>query len=663
MKRPRVYILAGLGAVLAFWCCLILACLVLGWVGSKTGANVDSLELLPPEPAPSTEVARREPTAGERETGKLVEGADVPGRDLVDLAQRLRGMPATFDPTPPPGAPVYEPGDTATFWLHDIQANSHFSSTARLGYATAHAYWWIEEGYDIPPDDLARSAANFEEQTYPTNRRLFGSEWSPGIDGDVHVYIFLGNVPGVGGYYSPPDEYPVAINRWSNEHEMFYINLENAMPGDAYFDGILAHEFQHMIHWAEDADEASWVNEGLSELAAQLNGYDVGGTDYEFLWAPDTQLTTWSDMEVSGPHYGASYLFMAYLHGRYGDEAIRRLVAEPADGMAGIDAMLDGVDPDGRRFVDVFADWTAATYLDTPSLADGRYDYSSLTVDAPRLTARYSDYPVDQRAAVSQYAADYIRLDDPNNVTVEFTGSTVVPLVGNRVNSGSYQWWSNRSDEGDARLTRAFDLTGLTEAGLKAWLWYDLETDYDYAYVEVSTDGGQTWDLLANEHTTTTNPSGNSYGPALTGTSGDGSEPVWVEQHFDLTPYAGREILVRFEVVTDEELNYRGLCIDGVSIPELGYSHDAETDGGWQGEGFIRVTDHIPQQFLVYVILRGRGTADTVVQHIPLDATQSGRLKLAGLGTEVTGAILVVTAQAPSTTEPAVYHTHIGPAP
>ena len=51
-------------------------------------------------------------------------------------------------------------------------------------------------------------------------------------------------------------------------------------------------------------------------------------------------------------------------------------------------------------------------------------------------------------------------------------------------------------------------------------MWYDLETDYDYAYVEVSADGGKTWDILANEHTTITNPSGNSYGPGFTGASG-----------------------------------------------------------------------------------------------------------------------------------------------
>ncbi len=41
-----------------------------------------------------------------------------------------------------------------------------------------------------------------------------------------------------------------------------------------------------MIHWAEDRDEDTWVNEGLSELAGLVNGYDVGSTELEFSLQP-----------------------------------------------------------------------------------------------------------------------------------------------------------------------------------------------------------------------------------------------------------------------------------------------------------------------------------------------------------------------------------------
>jgi hypothetical protein len=498
--------------------------------------------------------------------------------------------------------PEYDVGDRQTFWVHDVEAISFFTSTASLQYETPHAYWWVEEGYEIPADDLEWSAQRFENQTYPTNRRYFGSEWNPGIDGDPHVYIFLGDVPGVGGYFSSPDEYPASVRPNSNEHEMFNINLDNAMPGNDYFDGILAHEFQH-DPLGRDRNEDAWVNEGLSELAAHVNGYDVGGSDYLFSTSPDTQLTAWSELEDSGPHYGASYVFLAYFLEQYGEDAVRRLVAEPDNGIDGINAVLAQVDPDQRRFDDLFGDWVVANYLDKPRLAAGHYGYADLQIEQPQHAAYHTTYPVRQRASVHQYAADYIVLEAQGDLTAEFTGSLTIPLVGNDTHSGEYQWWSNRGDDGDATLTRAFDLSGLESATLQTWMWYDLEEDWDYAYVEVSTDGGNTWTLLANETTTTTNPSGNSYGPALTGVSGGGDHPRWSLERFDLSPFAGGPIFIRFEVITDEALNLAGLCLDDVSIPELGYQDDVEAGtGGWEAEGWLRVTSQIPQQFVVQVI-------------------------------------------------------------
>jgi immune inhibitor A len=652
MNRSFRYIAIGLGVAVLFWCCATIVGLGLAW------ASIEQIFMIvEPQATEETTTAagidRRPPTPEEHHTADLLAGATVPERDLIDLARRLRGVPIVGDLAPKSNPPSYELGDVVTFWLHNAETSEFFTADAALGYVTPHAYWWIEKGYSIPADDLTQSALSFEDKTYPTNRQVFGSEWTPGIDGDPHVFIFLGYVPGVGGSYSPPDEYRAEIIPHSNEHEMFYINLDNAMPGNNYFDGILAHEFQHMIHWKQDRDEDSWINEAMSELAGQINGYDVGGSDIAFCQEPDTQLTTWSALDASGPHYGASYLFGVYVLDQYGPGAIHQLVAEPENGIAGVDAMLATEDSSGRRFTDLFGDWLIANYLDDPQLSNGRYGYPEIAVPDLRLAARHSKYPVDQEAAVHQYAADYIRLEGRGDLTVEFTGSTVVSLVGNQPHSGQYQWWSNRSDESDARLTRAFDLTGLQQATLQAWMWYDLEVDYDYAYVEVSTDGGETWTILANDHTVTTNPSGSSYGPALTGKSGGDNGPGWVQESFDLTPYTGLQVLIRFEVVTDEELNRPGLCLDDMAIPELGYAHDVETgDDGWLAEGFLQITGQVPQQFLVQLITFGD---ETRVERMALDDLSHGTVTIPGLGQSVDRAVLVVSALAPVTTEPASY--------
>jgi len=652
--------LLWIGLALIAGCCLVTICSLSGLAlvfGLRPWIE-PAVVVLPTERDVPTPVVR-EPTNPEQATLLALAEADLPQRDLLELNERLGGRSIRL-PEATPAPRGYRLGDRETFWVHDTFTTSYFRSTAVLRYETEHAYWWVEEGYEVNAAALERSARAFEEHTYPTNLRVFGSEWSPGIDGDPHVYIFLGNVPGVGGLFSGPDEYPASIRQRSNEHEMFYISLDNARPGNSYFDGILAHEHQHMIHWFHDRNEDTWVNEGLSELAAHLGGYDLGGSEDAYLSMPDTQLTTWPDLEDASPNYGGSFLFLLYFYQQYGEEAIRRLVAEPANGMAGFQAVLAEVDP-GRSVEDLVADWLIANFLDDIDGAAEEHGYDSLSLDQVALSARHGSYPVDRRGAVAQYAADYIVLEGEGDLLVEFEGSSLVSLVGNETHSGSYQWWAVRGDEGDATLTRAFDLSGLEEATLQAWTWYDLEVDYDYAYVSVSDDGGETWTLLENEHTTTLDPSGSSFGPALTGLSGGGESAEWVQQSFDLTPFAGGPVLVRFEVVTDDSVNHPGLAVDDISIPELGYADDVEAgDGGWEAAGWLRVADHIPQDLLVQVILLGD---EPRVERLDLDEKRAGTLRLSGLGSDVEQAVLVITGLAPMTTEPAVYRYRVSPAP
>jgi hypothetical protein len=144
---------------------------------------------------------------------------------------------------------------------------------------------------------------------------------------------------------------------------------------------------------------------------------------------------------------------------------------------------------------------------------------------------------------------------------------------------------------------------------------------------------------------------GNNLGNGWTGKSG-GDPAQWVEERVDLTPYAGKTILLRFEYVTDDAVNRPGFCLDDVAIPELSYRDDAETDGGWQANGFLRANNTVPQRYTVQVIAFGD---QTTVTPLPLDEWQRGRLTIAGFGSQVKRAILAVSALAPSTTELAPY--------
>jgi hypothetical protein len=682
----RLFMAAAAGAGLT--CCVLVACFVgvvtaaflggyIAWVPQDqppalptplvTPKSLPQHLYLTPTPQARPSVA---PSAQSQEQSwpsvVALERAVVPERDLYDLTRRLRHMSVPIRATVPPRAGGYSIGDRETFWIADNDANSYFTATATLRVVTAHTYFWVEDDYSVDDADLQRSAQRFERQIYPTDRRVFGSEWTPGIDGDVHLHVFNGRVPGVGGYFSSADEYPRLINPFSNQKEMFYINLDNARPGTDYYDGILAHEFQHMIHWNVDRNEDTWLNEGFAELATRLNKLNVGNVEQAFRRQPDTQLNTWADEpRQAAPHYGGSYRFFAYLLGRWGEGLIRQIAMRQDNGIESVQSVLVGR---GTSFDRVFADWVIANALDRDEPGGGRYNYPLLNVLPVAVQASHRQYPVLRSGSVHQYAADYIELlpDAPGTLQVTFQGATDVKIVPNAAHSGRFEWWSNRGDQSDMTLTRPFDLRRLASATLNVWLWYDIEQDYDYAYIEVSTDQGNTWNILRGRHATAANPNANSFGWAYTGVSlpenlpageAQGEEtPRWIRETLDLTPFAGRQILLRFEYITDDAINKPGFAIDDVSIPELGFRDDFERDdGGWSADGFVRIDNRLPQRFIVQAVIETADPNGWHVQTMALDHNQRGVLTVPNFGRDVSRVLVVIAGMTEHTAELAEY--------
>jgi hypothetical protein len=437
---------------------------------------------------------------------------------------------------------------------------------------------------------------------------------------------------------------------------MFFINLRAISPGSDYFDGVLAHEFQHMIHWYEDRNEDTWVNEGMSELATFLNGYGPSSFIGAFTATPDTQLTGWaSSPGAAAANYGGSFMFMAYFLQRYGEEMTQAVVAHPENGIAGFNAVL-AEHGYAEQFNDVFTDFLVANYVQDPALGEGKWGYKDFSPGAATIRKLYRVYPQTEQNTVYQYGGDYVELAGFGDVTIEFTGSTQVQVVENEAHSGAYQWYSHRGDDTNTRLTRAFDLSQVEKASLAYWVWYDIEPDWDYGYVEVSTDGGTSWTILETPHSATTNPSGNAYGPGYTGQS-----KGWIEERLDLSPYTGQEVLIRFEYVTDDAVNRAGWTVDDLSIPEINFFDDVEAgDNGWQAEGFVRIDNILPQKFSVQVIEMGQ---TVTVQEVPLNETNYGTLTIEGLGSEVERAVLVVSGLAPVTSEVASYEYTLSSTP
>jgi len=621
---------------------------------------------LPFSPTPTNfQLTRLPPGSVPDDTLTALDQAQVPVNDYAELACRLEdkcGLPATLTP---PAAPLTA-GTQGPFWVFNEDTMQTLQVTATLRYVTSHVYFWVDDTAQYNQADLQKLADTFENKIYPTDRAFFGSEWSPGIDGDVHIYILYTHGMGssVAGYFSSDDEYNPAIRKYSNGHEMFVLSSSQNLA-DEYTYGTLAHEFQHMIEWHQHRNQSTWMSEGSAELASFLNGYYTSGFDMLFALNPDLQLNTWSDPQTDPNsdtvHYGASFLFLDYFLNRFGKQATQTLVSEPANGLQDVDQTLKAlnvVDPSTGQPVtadDVFLDWAVTNFVHDASVGDGRYTYANYPA-APTVhaTQTLSSCPLDPLSrTVHQYAADYLAIDCRGSFTLDFTGASSVNLLPVDPHSGKYAFWSNLGDSSDMTLTHSFDFTRLSgPISLSYWTWYDLENTFDYVYLEASTDG-QHWQILQTPSGTNDNTTGSSFGWGYTGSS-DG----WKQETVDLSAFAGQTVSLRFEYVTDLAVNGKGFLLDDVSIPAAGYASDFERDdGGWQAQGFARIENLLPQTFKLALV--ERTATGTTVQDIPVadDGTAAIPLTIGSNG--VNQAVLVVAATTPFTLTEAGYQIAI----
>jgi hypothetical protein len=581
---------------------------------------------LPTRPSPTRQQpgsATPEATAGSPELDAALETLQifneevVPINDPIDLAKRLEGRIGLARELQAL-TQTYQVGDRQTYWVTNSDTNKSVEVDVTLRYVSDHVYFWIQDGLAYNEDALSDLVETFDDKIYPRNREFFGSEWSPGVDADPRLYIVYARGLGgsVAGYYSSSDEYLPTVREKANGHEMFLLSADHLDLQDQYTYGVLAHEFQHMIHWYRDRNEETWMNEGFSDLAMFLNSYDIGGADRSYAADADIQLNDWpSTPDNRTAHYGASFLFMAYYLDRFGEQATQALVANEANGMASIDEVLAGLsakDPETGAPItaeDVFADWVIASYLQDGQVGDGRYTYNNYpNAPTPALTETIDDCPADmQPREVSQYGVDYIRLNCRGDYTLRVEGSQWVNALPSDPHSGSYAFYSNRGDESNMTLTRSFDFTDASgPLTFTFWTWYDLEEDYDYLFLTASTDG-ENWEILKTPSGTANDPAGNSYGWGYNGLSGDG--PQWIEEKIDISQFAGKQVQLRFEYITDAAVNGEGFLVDDISIPETDYSVDFEADdGGWTGDGFVRIQNILPQSYRLAVIRYGDTT-------------------------------------------------------
>jgi hypothetical protein len=453
------------------------------------------------------------------------------------------------------------------------------------------------------------------------------------------------------------------------------------------YESTFAHEYQHLLESYEDAAEASWVNEGLSMYAEEATGYataDIPITDTGYdayiqcllgntttqtpanpnprPGGPENSLTVWGDQGQETEllcDYGAAFSFMLYLEGRYGQAFLTDLHRDDRHGLDSLATLLRLRNID-ESVPTVLHQWQAMLALDAPlesrraTFSGDRAAYSTPTIHG---AINWDNPDAYSTPGAPPNGADYVRLRDAagawvgarNLRTIDFDGaSTLPPLpVEWKVDpdppghAGDPALFSGVAPNADRALIRSVTVPAADPTLTFETSW-DTEPEWDFDIVQVSVDGGRTWTSLANGATTSEHDPGAippivANLPGLTGTSGG-----WTDQRFDLSRWAGQDVLLSFRSMTDPGTEGQGWWVDDIAV-----GGQAISDGSTL-EGFRSATEVNPTPvtgFTVQLVgYSSSGRGPVFVTPLALDADHHVHVRapyaLRLLGIDVVAAIV-----------------------
>lgn len=111
-------------------------------------------------------------------------------------------------------------------------------------------------------------------------------------------------------------------------------------------------------------------------------------------------------------------------------------------------------------------------------------------------------------------------------------------------------------------LANSINLTGYTNPRLTFYTKFDIENNWDYGQVEISTNNGSSWIPLQGQYT---NPGTGSFQP-----NGeplyDGTQSNWVKEDISLSSFISSQVKIRYELKTDGSVQKDGWYVDDIGI-------------------------------------------------------------------------------------------------
>ena len=303
---------------------------------------------------------------------------------------------------------------------------------------------FVAQGESVPQSEIETLAGTFDERIYPNATSWFHPDDPPSRI-DIRIYDMGDGEGGVGGFF---------IRSFPTRNDLF---VDSSDVGIA--DEVVAHEFQHLLHYDLDPNEEVWLDEGLADLSIRISlGPDKPALQSHVLALelyPVNDLLDWGegtppDYYESIADYGAAYTFIAYLTDHFGGrELIADLVKDPLNSIASVDNVL-AAHGHSDRFGDVYQKVKAANLVDEPVYGGGVFDQGLVDIGIRTMYGGSNTYPYSVNVSgIKRYSGYYFRFDFGRaglKAVINSSESVHATFIG--LDSGSVVWSENASSAG-----------------------------------------------------------------------------------------------------------------------------------------------------------------------------------------------------------------------
>lgn len=418
--------------ILRFVCALVL---LAAW---PLGVQAQVLHILEPKgvtPSPALEVLHVTDWLSERPEAKRA-------RATYKALKAQGGLPYNASKS------AYSLGARATFKVYNFRSNDFDEIDFELKREEDDYLIWVEvdelnNGHvsDADLNGLTQAlsqqtpAASFDPNAgiIANDEAVFGTP--PDVDGDGKTDILVVDVrdsydpqnnqtAAILGFVSPTD-----LTDEGNARDILYLDSWPGLAsgGVTGISQTAAHEYQHLIHLAYDDDEASLVNEGLSEWAEVMNGYT--GRRITYLSDPErynVKLLRWSGNSSRSvfDDYQRGGLFTSYVAERLGTLGTGSITREAGYGATGYRNVFANHNAD-FTLEDLLMDFHIANFVNDQDLQPN-YGYATPQYQGLRAAptflydGRSANVTSETEHILREGAAQYLVWDHVQELTMHF---------------------------------------------------------------------------------------------------------------------------------------------------------------------------------------------------------------------------------------------------